>query len=184
MNRIKELREAAGLSSDELGERVGTSGSQIRKLEKGERRLTTEWMGRIAEALLVSVQDLISNTGPISIESDLEAVQGLDPTIAAALESKGLRVYRVTGRALFLAGVTPGTTLTFDTSHGDALAAHLKPLDVVLVELNPHGGEPCLVLRQFVPPKLLITNFAGSNQAITLDDPTFSPRLIGVAVRA
>jgi DNA-binding Xre family transcriptional regulator len=60
MNRIKEMRKAAGLSSDALGERIGMSGAQVRRLETGARRLTVDWMTRIAEALECAPADLIS----------------------------------------------------------------------------------------------------------------------------
>ena len=51
MNRIRELREAARMSVDELAAAVGTSDTQIRRLEAGTRRLTQGWMERIALAL-------------------------------------------------------------------------------------------------------------------------------------
>jgi transcriptional regulator with XRE-family HTH domain len=62
-NRIKELREAAGLTLQELAEKLGTDRSQVRRLECGERRLTLEWMTRISEALGASLSELISPNG-------------------------------------------------------------------------------------------------------------------------
>lgn len=47
-NRLREFREAAGLSQDELADRVGSSFQQISKLERGERKLTREWAERLA----------------------------------------------------------------------------------------------------------------------------------------
>jgi phage repressor protein C with HTH and peptisase S24 domain len=58
-NRLKALREQAGLSMQALAERVGTSAPQINKLEKGERRLTVDWMARLAPALGVEIRDLL-----------------------------------------------------------------------------------------------------------------------------
>jgi phage repressor protein C with HTH and peptisase S24 domain len=50
-NRIKEWRTRFGLSYAALAQLVGTTAPQIQKLERGERRLTVDWMLRIAAAL-------------------------------------------------------------------------------------------------------------------------------------
>ncbi len=50
-NRIRELRKRRGLTLKELAGLVDTSSQQISLLEKGKRRLTVEWMQRIAHAL-------------------------------------------------------------------------------------------------------------------------------------
>ena len=58
-NRIRELRELAGLSSEELGRKVGLSGPRIRRLETDARPLTVYWMGKIAPHLGVEPADLL-----------------------------------------------------------------------------------------------------------------------------
>ncbi len=50
-NRIRELREAAGLTLSELAERVGTSNQMISHLELGKRQLTVDWLRRLGTAL-------------------------------------------------------------------------------------------------------------------------------------
>lgn len=60
-NRIKELRRLRGLTQDSLGKLVGTGRSQVVKLERGERRLTVEWMRRLARALECHPADLLVN---------------------------------------------------------------------------------------------------------------------------
>lgn len=62
-NRIKELRLKAGLTLDQLAERVGTTNQQISRLEKGERRLTQGWMEKIGPALGVPAPALIAPDG-------------------------------------------------------------------------------------------------------------------------
>lgn len=57
-NRIRHFREQANLTRDELSTRMGISTSQLTKLERGERKLTKDWMERIAEALRISPADL------------------------------------------------------------------------------------------------------------------------------
>jgi transcriptional regulator with XRE-family HTH domain len=50
-NRIKELREKRGLTSQQVADAAGTTVQQIGRLENGKRRLTDEWMRRIAPVL-------------------------------------------------------------------------------------------------------------------------------------
>ncbi len=58
-NRIRELRKARGLTLKRMAELLGTSNQQISHLEKGRRRLTLEWMERIAEPLECHPSDLL-----------------------------------------------------------------------------------------------------------------------------
>ena len=58
---MQALREAAELSRPQLGARCSppTSGQQIERIEKGQRRLTIEWVERIAKALRVEPEMLV-----------------------------------------------------------------------------------------------------------------------------
>ena len=60
-NRIRELREALGWSQTDLALKLvpKTSQPQIDRLEKADRRLTVEWMNRLARALRVMPGDLL-----------------------------------------------------------------------------------------------------------------------------
>ena len=58
-NRIFVLRTERGLSLSALAKLVGTTKAQIQKLERGDRRLSLDWMQRIAGALNVKVSDLL-----------------------------------------------------------------------------------------------------------------------------
>lgn len=61
-NRIHELRLRRKWSQPELAERVGAHWVTISKLERGQMQLTHEWMVRIAEALEIRPEDLISDS--------------------------------------------------------------------------------------------------------------------------
>ncbi len=50
-NRLQALREARGLTLRELAERVGASRQHMSSLERGARRLTTDWLLRLADGL-------------------------------------------------------------------------------------------------------------------------------------
>jgi transcriptional regulator with XRE-family HTH domain len=58
-NRISALRLEKGLSLTGLAKLAGTTKSQIQKLERGERRLSLDWMERISRALHVKLSDLL-----------------------------------------------------------------------------------------------------------------------------
>lgn len=71
-NRIRELREEAGLSMDELGARCTpkATGSQINKLEKGHTQLTQDWIYRVAAALEIHPLEILE---PLPKLSEKEA---------------------------------------------------------------------------------------------------------------
>jgi transcriptional regulator with XRE-family HTH domain len=63
-NHLRAARIAAGLTQDELAERAGTSKVQISRLERGDRRLTVDWLERIGNALGVDPHSLWSDDPP------------------------------------------------------------------------------------------------------------------------
>jgi transcriptional regulator with XRE-family HTH domain len=58
-NRIGWLRREKGMSLTALAKAAGTTKAQVQKLERGDRRLSLDWMDRIARALNVKVSDLL-----------------------------------------------------------------------------------------------------------------------------
>lgn len=59
--RLKEAREAKGLSQTALGLAVKSGRSQIAKLEGGDRKLTREWANRLAPVLEVDPAELLDD---------------------------------------------------------------------------------------------------------------------------
>lgn len=175
MNRIAEIREAAGLTQEQLAEMCGTTGNTISRLETGKTKLSQEWMITIAKALKVRPADLIDNVAVAEADGEDVEPAPADPNLAAAIGKRGLRIYRVTGRSVIDAGIAPGATITVDES----LDGNTPPKigDIVLVEIGPRRHR---VLRQFLPPRLLVTNRAGANLAISLGDPSVKPQIVGV----
>lgn len=58
-NRIRELRLAAGLSQQALGEAMGISKMTVSDLERGKIRLDIDYMRRVARALGVATTDVL-----------------------------------------------------------------------------------------------------------------------------
>lgn len=51
LNQIRKLREAKGLTLEQLAIAVGTTNQQISHLELGKRQLTVAWLTKLAEPL-------------------------------------------------------------------------------------------------------------------------------------
>jgi transcriptional regulator with XRE-family HTH domain len=68
-NRIAEIRQARGMSQDDLATRIGCTKSQLSRLENGQRRLTRPWQGRLAAALDVAPEDLLGEPALFSLRT-------------------------------------------------------------------------------------------------------------------
>lgn len=90
-----KLREAKNLSRAQLAARCNpvTSSQQIERLEKGERRLTVDWIERVARALGVEPSELLNGNdqqfpmtqevaGEVALELGRIALQGGEPSPA------------------------------------------------------------------------------------------------------
>ena len=180
MNRIQELREAAGLTQEELAKRLGTDAQQVGRHERGDRRLTIQWMARYAMALSVAPADLMVAPEVTSPAAEIEEETVGIPSLSGALALRGLRLYRVLVSMVPDAGIAVGDHITVDQTP-EALAK-IQAGDVVVA--RPEPGE-ALMLRQFLPPALLVTNMPGArNTALRLDDRSARLVLVGVVIKA
>lgn len=59
MNRIRELREAKGLTQDALGKMIGVQQGAIAKYEAGTRELSITRATQIADALGVELYEVL-----------------------------------------------------------------------------------------------------------------------------
>ncbi len=62
--RIKEIRKEKGISQLELANKLGFSQAYIAMIEKGKRDIDTELLNKIAQALGVSVSELLEERSP------------------------------------------------------------------------------------------------------------------------
>lgn len=69
-NYLKAWREFRKMSQEELGDKVGTSGSTISMLELGERGLSAKWLRKLAPALGTTPGHLLDNN-PNDIDADV-----------------------------------------------------------------------------------------------------------------
>lgn len=61
-SRLRSLRERAGLTQQQLAERVGMARPNLARLERGERAPSWETVLRLAEALGVSTEEFRERT--------------------------------------------------------------------------------------------------------------------------
>lgn len=87
-NRIAEIRKARGLTLQEVAERAKTTNQQISHLERGRRKLSYEWMERLAVALSCHPLDLLLNP---PAETDHRS------QVLSVLEQKVLDLFRSLG---------------------------------------------------------------------------------------
>jgi XRE family transcriptional regulator, fatty acid utilization regulator len=60
--RIKELREQAGMTQEQLGEALGITHSAVSLIESGKRGLNVKTADKIAHALGVTLNELLAES--------------------------------------------------------------------------------------------------------------------------
>lgn len=95
---IAEIMREKGVNMTQLAARLDTAPIQMSRLLKGERRMTVEWLRRIAGALGVTAGDLLTlQDNPHRMRADdralLDAYRMIDPAVQprvpAMLEALG-----------------------------------------------------------------------------------------------
>lgn len=152
-NRIEELRLQRRLSRDALGKLIGTKGGQIQKLELGERRLTLEWMQRIAGALGVETAELLpgdpkraAKAPPPSTDFPIVYIDGAPyaalRTAIGAADWPPLAERKVYSLA-FLRSITssPPDQLLVMRAHGDAMTPTIADQDLIVIDQGAPIGR-------------------------------------------
>ncbi len=84
--KIKKLRKEKGLTQKDFANIINISEMSIRRYESGDRKPSVETLNKIAAALNVSVNDLISDSNTIDLSSmsneDLDFIYGNNDLIA------------------------------------------------------------------------------------------------------
>ncbi len=162
-NRIRELRLRRGYSLADLGQILGVPRQTVSRLERGEIQLTEVWMRRFARALKVDLFEILDDT-PDEYSRDVtfytpEAGSALE--IAIAGEARAL--FKVHSRALDNLDILPGDIALGDMS--SKAIRNVKTGDIVVAEVPAlsKNEDAKMVLRQFVEPRLLITNSSHHN---------------------
>lgn len=184
-NRILELRKDRGMTLADLADKTGSTPQQIGRLEKGERRLTTDWMEKIATALDVLPEDLMSpNHGERVVipEVATHTIAGhkKDDKNANVAESNDVLNEWALPKQLLANQVGSDSTMRIIQVMGDSMQPEFNPGDRVMVNTadripSPPGvfvlwdGFGLIIKRcEMVPhsnPARVILSSANSNYA-------------------
>lgn len=168
---------------------IGMDVTGVSKLEAGKKLLKSETMQKLAEAFNVdpaTVLGLDAKAGPISaggfFSDDLEPYDATPGDPFAALQHDTRYLCRVTCNSLSKIGILKGDVVVVDGS--EAAVKSRQPLAAVRVQYHPDPddfGHAVTLLRQWVPPALLITNSATQN-AVPIDMDADDAQILGVVV--
>lgn len=158
MPRLKDLRKAKGLTQAHLADKIGASQSDIARLENGSRRLTADWIRRIAAALEVQPAEILDGgKAPAGDGADGSAMED-DPAAPGEVPVFGYAVAGATSPYINFHQSAIGNVPAHPRQKGveGAFAAHVvcnsmvpryRPGELVYVIPNewPATGEDCVV---------------------------------------
>ena len=73
-NRLKLLRDLAGLTQEQLAEKLGTTKQTVGRLEKSQRRLDEDWVFRIVDVLGCHPGEIWQELPRVSMTAEHEAI--------------------------------------------------------------------------------------------------------------
>lgn len=167
-NNIRSLRQSRGLTLEQLAEKVGLSHTHVQRIETGKRGLSVPVAERFASALNVHVSEIFgmvaanpSKTVRLTSGCFAEDAEPFKPEGGERLrlmprKGENIDPWRIKTNALNRLGIVPGQIRFVDLSV--EAVDNIKPLQCVVAQIYSPSGEAKTVMRQFVPPSLLITN--------------------------
>jgi transcriptional regulator with XRE-family HTH domain len=176
-HRIKQIRVSRGLTQEDLGRLINKSKSVISRIEAGGN-LDLEIAQKIADQLNVSLAEVLGLDGDHDFTND---VTRYGPTPADTWAVKGRQYFIVETDSLDYAGYYRKTILEVEMSR-EAIDK-VRPLDAVLAEYSAPGTrKKYLLLRQFMPPALLVTNCTKANARSIDIAKERDAKIVGVVV--
>lgn len=173
-NRIRELRRGRGLTVVALAEKVDISHGYLTRIENGKRGLSVELAEKLAMALGTDPQDVLglkkqpgADPEPSRISQFSEDCEPYvaGPTDLPVPKRPNVDPWRVKSNALDQVHIYAGDVVLVDVSA--AAVEALQPLQCVVAQVydsDPQVLVARTVMRQFVPPALLITNSSTDNE--------------------
>lgn len=172
-NRVRELREAAGMTVADLAEKVKISQPYLTRIEGLKRGLSVALAERIAAALKRKTPEVLGldGTNPVGMpfvgmNEDAEPYVPQPNDLLADFVGKrrNVSLYRLKTNVLDLMDLHEGDIVFLDIS-AEAVE-NVAPMQAVLAQVYDPGDllKGHTILRQFIPPSLLITNSSGRNQ--------------------
>lgn len=174
------------MSQARLAEAIGRTKSVISRLEDGSTRLDLEVAASIAKVLDTTLAEVldIETADPGRVAGFAEDLSPFDPPASdwrAGLKRDTRYLHIVETDVLDAMGIGKGDVVVIDIG-ADAVRA-IQALQVAQVRWHPEGDfmKPRTLLRQYVPPRLLITNSTTGNQRM-IDLMADDAHIVGVVV--
>ena len=175
-NRIRELRNRKGMTAEELAARADISQPYLTRLEsgkRGKRGLTEETARKIAAALDADVAEVLGIATGNSVAAastafreDAAPYDAQDDELLRAYVKKrpNVTTFKIKTNALSRLDIHAGDVVFIDMS-AEAVE-NVEPLKPVIAQhYRLNALKAVTIVRQFVPPSLLITNSHGKNEA-------------------
>lgn len=151
VNNIAAFREAKGWKRPELAKRMRTSAQTVERLEKGQRKLSQDWIDKAAEALGVTPAEIISplapdklpavaKAAPVAIDpADMIHIQKLDLSLSmgpGTLIEDYVEAEPVGFDLAFIRTITrsPSDRLKLVTGIGDSMYPTLNWGDAIMID--------------------------------------------------
>lgn len=149
-NNLRELRKKAGLSQLELADKLNTTQGMIGLLERGERKLSPDWLKRISQILSCSPLDILPdlNTLTPTVQPNQNSVS-IEMIDAAACCGNGIENFMENVIGFWQIPKTEFQTITFANPEsvkmlrvfGDSMEPTLKDGDWVLVDTSRNAVD-------------------------------------------
>ncbi|MBI1819338.1 MAG: helix-turn-helix transcriptional regulator [Nitrospirae bacterium] len=105
--RLKQDRKTARLTQGKLAEKVNLSVEYLSRLERGVGEPSFKTLQALAEALNVTVKDLLDFKGPVTFkDKKQEAKQKIQYIEAISTEIKGMEIRELSAVYLVIKGLT------------------------------------------------------------------------------
>jgi transcriptional regulator with XRE-family HTH domain len=178
-NRIRELRKQKGISAEALAERIGLSRVQVTRIESGARGLSIPHAEAIAVALDATVENVLGlNTGSLphaagGLSEEVEEYDAGDHALLIPRRRLNVSQMRAKQSRLDQLDILDGDILTIDfgadaveRAREQAKTATVPVIVIAILFADQQAAGGTTILRQLVPPNLLITNSRNRNDRI------------------
>lgn len=137
--RLKELRDAKGLTQEQMAERLEISTGLYNGLENGKRRMNADYIEAAAAIFGIRPSELIEDPPqPIAVAGRVGAGAQVPLTDAYA---KGDGLYHVAAPEMLMKRGAPKGIVAVEVE-GDSMAPMYQPGDVLFYTRHAHDGIP------------------------------------------
>lgn len=155
MSKVEQLRLDRKMSMETLAQHLDTTTSTVNRIEKGETRLISPWVEKLAAAFAVSPLEILSEELELALIGRPGDVEPFQPPDGAKMPgAMGGDLYVCRSSVLSEIGLKTGDILVVERG-GDLITG-----DAVIVRITGSGPDAGLYLRQYVQPALYTTNAA------------------------